>query len=402
MLRGRCCFAVYCLLNLGLLGGGIASSKDSIRSVRPATVANSEVRQFRSRINGAAYELFVLLPSDYAGSSRRYPVFYLLDGNTYFTLARAMTDRLGLAKEIEEPIIVCIGYPGVNERSMDYSPIVVSPTVRAAPPDPGVPPPPPVGRGAANFLRVIREEIAPMIDRTYRTNPHDRGLGGHSLGGLFTTYALFHATDTFQRYWISSPSLVWDDEIALKYEADFARTHADLNARVYAGVGEIEPADMRDLLRQLGSRLTSRGYRSLRWKMAVAPGQPHSAVPIVTITDAFYTLYGKEIVSVDAARLAALTGRFRLPDGRVLVVRTDGRNLFVDHLPSYQATEVSDIKFQASSPRNFFVRFLGYELILPEQKSSTVDQFTLRAPNRADSVTVRMVEPDGGERQILP
>jgi len=36
-------------------------------------------------------------------------------------------------------------------------------------------------RGAANLLRTPLENIKPSIDRSYRTNPADAGMAGHSL-----------------------------------------------------------------------------------------------------------------------------------------------------------------------------------------------------------------------------
>jgi predicted alpha/beta superfamily hydrolase len=44
--------------------------------------------------------------------------------------------------------------------------------------------------GAPAFLDFLEHELIPFIDRTYRTNTSDRGLLGHSLGGLFALYAL--------------------------------------------------------------------------------------------------------------------------------------------------------------------------------------------------------------------
>ncbi len=43
---------------------------------------------------------------------------------------------------------------------------------------------------AAKFLDCIKTEIIPFIDKSYKTNS-DRGIAGHSLGGLFTACLLF-------------------------------------------------------------------------------------------------------------------------------------------------------------------------------------------------------------------
>ena len=47
------------------------------------------------------------------------------------------------------------------------------------------------GGGARAFLSFIKEELIPVVDTRYRTNPSDRALSGASYAGLFTLYALF-------------------------------------------------------------------------------------------------------------------------------------------------------------------------------------------------------------------
>ena len=75
--------------------------------------------------------------------------------------------------------------------------------------------------GAANFLRFIREELQPFIDKEYPTIPSDRGYFGDSLGGLFGLYALFNEPETFNRYIIGSPSIWWDEKAIVKQAEKF-------------------------------------------------------------------------------------------------------------------------------------------------------------------------------------
>jgi predicted alpha/beta superfamily hydrolase len=55
--------------------------------------------------------------------------------------------------------------------------------------------------GADSFLRFIREELLPEVDRKYRTAPF-RILMGHSLGGLFALHAFSRSPglETFRRH----------------------------------------------------------------------------------------------------------------------------------------------------------------------------------------------------------
>ena len=64
------------------------------------------------------------------------------------------------------------------------------------------------GGGAPAFLDFLEHELIPFIDHTYRTNPSDRGLLGHSMGGEFALYALEQRPGLFQRIVAASPALV--------------------------------------------------------------------------------------------------------------------------------------------------------------------------------------------------
>jgi len=56
----------------------------------------------------------------------------------------------------------------------------------------------------------MEAELIPYVDATYRTDRKDRGLLGHSYGGLFAIYAMLHQPDLFRRIVAASPSLGWD------------------------------------------------------------------------------------------------------------------------------------------------------------------------------------------------
>ena len=57
----------------------------------------------------------------------------------------------------------------------------------------------------ARYLAALEAEVLPFVESRYRTAP-SRLLAGHSLGGLFTTYALVNRPDLFNGYIALSPS----------------------------------------------------------------------------------------------------------------------------------------------------------------------------------------------------
>jgi predicted alpha/beta superfamily hydrolase len=257
------------------------------------------------------FQIFIALPPD-AQPGKKYPVIYALDANGEFG---TVTETVRLASfgapEIPPAVVVGIGYPvdgmaaTLNLRTRDYTPTndtafatyAASLWGKGEAPTPG---------GAPAFLRFLKEELKPFIEKTYPVDPADATLIGHSFGGLFTTYALFHEPGTFQRFVIASPSLWWDHKISFEYEKEYAAKHTDLAASVFLSVGGLESTgelrkvipkfpeplktaavsyydkngwpEMVELLEPFAKTLASRKYPNLRLTSYVFPGETHSSV----------------------------------------------------------------------------------------------------------------------------
>jgi hypothetical protein len=125
--------------------------------------------------------------------------------------------------------------------------------------------------------RVFREEIIPLIDRNYRTTA-DRGIFGHSYGGLFANYLLFADPDLFQRYAITSPSLWWDGDAIFDLEAAFAKTHTSLRKQVYFSIGSLEGGAMEFVSQKMAATLRARHYQGLDLVNVELPGAYHSSM----------------------------------------------------------------------------------------------------------------------------
>ena len=307
------------------------------------TIPNSAVHSFHSRINDTDYRLFIILPKTYATSDKRYPVLYLLDGNDTATIAWLTRSRQH--SDMPEIIFVGIGYPeplagppiplpgkpavAPAQRSADYA--LYNTTEPWSPPK---------DKGAPVFLKVIEQEIIPYIDSHYRTDPSNRGLGGHSLGGLFAAYALFHAGDTFDKYWIGSPSLRWDNSVLFKDEAQYAATHKDLNARVIADVGGQESKTfMREPLFAMMDKVKSRHYPHLTWQTIVLANEDHGTLPIAGMPQVINFLYGPPFVELTPSQRSAIVGDWRLPDGALVHLEFEGNLLFATGLPLLSNTD---------------------------------------------------------------
>lgn len=230
----------------------------------PVTIANSEQFILFSSNTQQDYKIYIHLPASYSGSDTTYPVVYGLDADIGFGMSSEMNTLLSFREEIPEIILVGIAYgayPGQegNNRTRDYTPTAVAKF--------------PNSGSAEHFFRFIHDELIPVIDSKYRTNPSDRTLSGASLGGLFSLYVLFQHPDVFNRYKISSPSLWWDDGAIFEYEKKYAETYSDLSANVFLSVGDAEGTVKS--WKKLVQVLEERNYKNLKLTTMIFDDAPH-------------------------------------------------------------------------------------------------------------------------------
>jgi len=110
-----------------------------------------------SRSTGITYPYHVYLPVGYASSGRRYPVLYATDGQWNFAAFSRMLDQR------RKPMILVHveqGGPEPDRRAIDYT-----------------------ADGAPAYSRFLKQELAPLIEASYRATAA-RGFVGTSYGGL--------------------------------------------------------------------------------------------------------------------------------------------------------------------------------------------------------------------------
>lgn len=269
-----------------------ASAQESAPVSLPGTLQYDLV----SAVNGHSYRLYVAPPEGYAADdTTRYPVLYLLDGHFGFPAAVAARAAMGIQREMAEVIIVGIGNGEHTfdtwflNRWRDYTPSsnVAADSAGARAFD--LSPDAVHSGGAADFLRVLREEVIPHVEGTYRTS-RDRGLSGHSFGGLFAAHAMFEAPGLFQRYGINSPSLWWNGGELFEKEAAFATQHTSLSAHVFLSVGSKE-GGMVASMERFAEALRSRSYEGLAVENVVFEGETHGSVVPAMIARTLRVLY---------------------------------------------------------------------------------------------------------------
>lgn len=146
---------------------------------------------------GRTYHIFVRLPEGYnPAAAKRYPVVYLLDGDSLFRLLAPTHLFLTYDEKIPEAIIVGIAYGGfdgtVNKRDVDF-------TAPSADSPEGL-------DGAPRFLQFLQNELLPTIETNYSIDPSRRVLLGQSRGGYFVLWSALQAPDLFWARIASNPT----------------------------------------------------------------------------------------------------------------------------------------------------------------------------------------------------
>lgn len=245
--------------------------------------------QFTIESKYVADEHFVIqvgLPAGYNRSSRSYPVLYVLDGDKSFGMTKEVTDWLTWCNEIKDIIIVGISYgKGTNiwweKRARDFTQF--KDTVYYYYPNAG---------GADNFLGFIKNELFPVVNKNYHTNPDSNTIIGLSFGGLLSTYVLLSQPEMFRNYIIISPSLFWNGNSILKTESDYFSKHKELNKVVYMAYGSLDDKDwVINPTNEFIQILKMHKYEGLKFIPQVFNGETHISVFPVALTHGLKTIF---------------------------------------------------------------------------------------------------------------
>jgi len=279
----------------------LSSEQSKGQSLQPAESQFTKGHSIKSGFNGKTYQLWVSLPKKYsAQDSLRYPVLYVLDGKFSFTSMSSIRDVLDLGKEVKDIIIVSIDFSGNTDedwfvsRYNDFTPssylqadTLWSKILKI-----------PEGKlksgGAELFLNTLEKELIPYINDRYKTSA-DRGLSGHSLGGLFAGYCLLKKPGLFKRYGINSPSLWWNNSELVQNENYYASEHSDLSANVFFSVGGSEDAMMLAPFNAFTNSIKNRNYKGLSMTVKIFDEETHSSVVPAGGSRTLKVLYGSTV-----------------------------------------------------------------------------------------------------------
>ena len=233
--------------------------------------------------------LLIYLPPDYS-TQKRYPVCYLLDGESHFHMFTGIVHHLA---NYAIPEIIVVGIVNIN-RGKDYPP-----TYDTSFPDSAN------GKGEA-FTAFIEQELISYIDHHYATAPY-RMLAGHSLGGLFVVNTLLHHPAVFKAYIALDPSLWWDRMKLVNQAQVLLTSKSWQNKILFLGLSSQFPTDdikVREALKDSATRtmdtrsvllfkeyLSLSSRNGLRWTSKGYADEIHGSVPLPGYYDGLRFLF---------------------------------------------------------------------------------------------------------------
>lgn len=241
------------------------------RRAAPRRGRLERLAEFESTILGNTRQVVAYLPPGYDDQDeRRYPVLYVQDGQNLFEADRSFIKgqhwRLGDAAEeaiaartARPMIIVGIDNAGAA-RVHEYTP--TRDEKRNA------------GGRAAEYGRMLTEELKPLIDARYRTIPDATAIGGSSMGALLALVLALREPHIFRGAAVMSPSVWWDDRALLR-EVDSAGAGVD-RPRIWLDIGGREGREALTDARLLRDRLAARGWNQADLRFHVDRRGDHS------------------------------------------------------------------------------------------------------------------------------
>lgn len=255
-----------------------------------------------SKIMGKDYQLYISFPESYSTKDTiSYPVLYVLDGAIQLPILGSVQEYLSFGREIEEVIIVGIG-SGLDfptwfiNRTYDYTPSLDTISDRENEKEFGFPEGTIKSGGAVKFLDCIKSEIVPFVDKHYKTTS-ERGITGHSLGGLFTAFCFINSSGYFTRFGINSPSIHWNKEELLNQAVlKFAENENwDIPpTKVFISVGELEGIKMVPTMVKFSSYLENSDYENINLSWQIFDNESHLSVIPAILSRTLSVLYGKK------------------------------------------------------------------------------------------------------------
>ncbi len=251
----------------------------------------TEIVEIHSSVFNDVRKLKVSLPLDYNDyPNRKYFVAYLFDAQSdhYFNHVKASIDYLRADGWISPLILV-----GIESGNRRYE---FTPKNQTEQPLKNYRKEEKIG-GADVFAKHLKEEVFPTIQKKYRCNSYNIGIG-HSLGGTFVTYSLMKFPELFNAAIAISPNYHYDDEQVVKLFDVMTTSPTRLNKFLYIGYGKGDTYE--ELFKpgtvKMEGLLTKKNIAGLKWEVKSLDNDSHGTTPLEGIFKGLLAL-NKELSS---------------------------------------------------------------------------------------------------------
>jgi hypothetical protein len=251
----------------------------SILGETKAQIHSGHTDTLYSRTLGEARRLLIYLPSSYDDGyfyPRRYPVLYLLDGDSHFNSVSSIIQILSENRgPMNFPELIIVAIPNTDRmRDLTPSHITYDPTHQA---DSAT-----LSRtgGGEKFIGFISQELIPHIDSLYRTAPYKIFMG-HSLGGLTVINTFLHHSSLFNAYVALDPSMSWDDRKLLHQAKDILNEKKFEGRALYLGIADnLSPGtDTVAVMSDTGNIFSNHMGSIFTLRNNILAARPHSTPP---------------------------------------------------------------------------------------------------------------------------
>ncbi|UCD38327.1 MAG: hypothetical protein JSW54_02270 [Fidelibacterota bacterium] len=220
---------------------------------------------FDSDIYDQEIQFSIMLPDGYAEDTASYPVLYTLHTDFLHT-AGAVEELAGIAT----PDLIYVHLETYNSGDLIPSKIEGRPT----------------SGGADRLLNFVRDELVPLIDSRFRTQPF-RIIHSCSWGGVFCLYALLTQPDVFNASLVATPWLIYDgdQQYMLNNIERFLQERTFTNNALFLALGNDPDPGLKESVDLLANMLSGSEKPGLRVQYNYWPEEDHYSVGHKTVFD---------------------------------------------------------------------------------------------------------------------
>ncbi len=257
-----------------------------------------EKKIIRSEILNEKRTLWIHVPKGFYANknrSQKYPVIYLLDGDSHFSSIVGLNEFLSESNgNTLMPEMIIVGILN-TDRNRDLTPTHISEDLPFMDSISCV-----NTGGGEKFTDFLEHELIPYINSNYPTTTY-KMLIGHSLGGLTVVSTFLNHSELFNAYISIDPSLWWDNQKFVKDAAVKLKSLNLENKSFYLGIANTmdQMIDSSEIKKDTSrwsfhmrsifefDQLMKNNHSKIKYNSSYYPGDSHISSPMISEYDAF-------------------------------------------------------------------------------------------------------------------